>query len=112
MDIVMDMDYSIDMGMQHGDGHVACIRHVQVCIHIRFVSSAMFTSDHFCFASIRFYPICFVSICFYSLHIIFVSLLFTSIRFLSYSFRFYLLHIIFDSHHKFSNSLRSEYKQI
>jgi hypothetical protein len=28
----MDMDCSKDMGMQHGDGHVVCIRHV--CIHV------------------------------------------------------------------------------
>jgi hypothetical protein len=69
-------------GLQHRQGHVACIIHE--CIHNRFVlfTFAIFASDHIYFASIRFIS---YSFRFYSLHIIFVTLLFASyhIRFVS-----------------------------
>jgi hypothetical protein len=66
MDIGMDMDYSKDMGTQHGDLHVACIRHV--CVHIRFVPFDIFASDHTVFVLLLFasYHIPFASICFLS----------------------------------------------
>ncbi len=83
MDISRDIDCSIDMGMQHGDGHVACTSHVCIHVHvnvhyIRFT----FVSLHIIFVSLLF-----ASIRFYSLPIIFVLLLFASICFLQFFIR-------------------------
>ncbi len=76
------------------------------------VSFAIFASDRICSASICLisYSFRFYLLIFASYHIRFASIHFYSLP--KYSFRFYSRPIIFDSHLKFSNLLRSEYRWI
>jgi hypothetical protein len=99
----MDMDYSIEMGMQHGDGHVACIRHVCNNVHVHvpvhYLGTALIFKLFFQVTQFNFTFIHFVLLAiFASYHIRFAS-----IRFLSYLIRITNFRIRFEANISESN---------